>query len=227
MQAKLKEMLSNKLDREQPLYQAVLLGGACALVSVLLLLGNSSTQQAIAAHLLNDKLTMLAQVLPVTLYNNQPLNETVSISDSVTLAPVTLMQAKQQGQLSGMAIQLTVAGWGGPLQMIMAVNPEGELLGVRVISHKETPGLADKIEREKSPWIEGFKGKSLANTRTAQWAVKKDGGEFDQFTGATITPRAVVRGVHHGLLAYQKFVEQQFVDQQQAQQNATQSGAQP
>jgi electron transport complex protein RnfG len=70
---------------------------------------------------------------------------------------------------------------------------------VRVLSHAETPGLGDKIDDRKSDWILGFNGKSLENTSSEQWRVKKDGGEFDQFTGATITPRGVVKSIHQGL----------------------------
>ena len=81
----------------------------------------------------------------------------------------------------------------------MGVDSNGTLLGVRVIAHAETPGLGDKIEAGKSNWIFGFKGKSLNNPPEDKWLVKKDGGVFDSFTGATITPRGVVAGIHHGL----------------------------
>ena len=83
--------------------------------------------------------------------------------------------------------------------MIMGVDREGNILGVRVLSHKETPGLGDKIEVAKSDWILKFATKSLDNVKPEQWAVKKDGGEFDQFSGATITPRKTVQAVHRGL----------------------------
>jgi electron transport complex protein RnfG len=81
----------------------------------------------------------------------------------------------------------------------MGVSRDGQLLGVRVLSHRETPGLGDKIEAAKATWIHAFEGKSLASPPPDKWAVKKDGGAFDQFSGATITPRAVVRAVKDGL----------------------------
>jgi electron transport complex protein RnfG len=81
----------------------------------------------------------------------------------------------------------------------MGVSRDGQLLGVRVLSHRETPGLGDKIETAKDTWIHAFEGKSLASPAADKWAVKKDGGVFDQFSGATITPRAVVRAVKDGL----------------------------
>ena len=82
---------------------------------------------------------------------------------------------------------------------MMSVSRDGSIMGVRVIAHAETPGLGDKIEVAKDAWIRTFSGLSLDNQTTQQWAVKKDGGAFDQFSGATITPRAVVHAVHQGL----------------------------
>lgn len=192
-----------KAHRDQPLYQALLLGGACAVVSLLLIGGNLGTHESISAHQTADKLAMLAQVLPARLYDNDPLSDTEQLPSAVLAAPATLMLAKKDGHFSAAAMQLSIAGWGGIIHMILALNPDGELLGVRIISHTETPGLADKIEREKSDWILSFDGKSLSNV--SGWKVKKDGGEFDQFTGATITPRAVVKGVHEALQLYQQW----------------------
>ena len=84
----------------------------------------------------------------------------------------------------------------------MGIAADGKLLGVRVLAHKETPGLGDKIEVKKDPWVKSFDGKSLADPTSDKWAVKKDGGIFDQFAGATITPRAVVKAVKGGLDFY-------------------------
>jgi len=193
--------------KEKPLYQALLLGGACALVSLLLILGNHTTSQSIEDHKTADKLAMLAQVLPQSYYTNDPLQDTRTLNHEALATPATLMLAEKDGAVTAAAVQLSIAGWGGIINMIMAVKPDGELLGVRIISHTETPGLADKIEVEKSDWITGFDGKSLNNVNEKGWHVKKDGGEFDQFTGATITPRAVVKGVHTGLLIYRSWAE--------------------
>ncbi len=87
--------------------------------------------------------------------------------------------------------------------MLVGIYNDGTLAGVRVINHKETPGLGDKIDASRSDWIKQFEGLSLENPSSAKWKVKKDGGAFDQFTGATITPRAVVRAVK-GSLEYFK-----------------------
>lgn len=190
-------------------YHAGLLGGICCFVSVMLISGNMSTATLIDTHLTNDRLAMLNQVMPAGSYDNNPISasQTHSAAD-LFRQPLTIMPATRGGQPAGAALQIIVPGWGGEIEFIMAVDAAGTITGVRVTSHKETPGLADKIELSKNPWITGFDGKSLANTPAAAWAVHKDGGEFDQFTGATITPRAMVRGVHHGLLFYQQWQQQ-------------------
>jgi len=86
-------------------------------------------------------------------------------------------------------------GYNGDISLIVGIKVDGTITGVRSIAHGETPGLGDKVDVAKSDWILGFNGRSLRNPTAEGWAVKKDGGEFDQFTGATITPRAVVNQV--------------------------------
>ena len=93
-------------------------------------------------------------------------------------------------------------GYNGRIHLLVGIYVDGSLAGVRVVKHAETPGLGDAIEVRKSPWITGFDGKSLDDPNTERWRVKRDGGEFDQFTGATITPRAVVAAVRNALLYY-------------------------
>jgi len=90
-------------------------------------------------------------------------------------------------------------GYSGAIHLLVGIHADGRVAGVRVIGHRETPGLGDKIELAKSPWIRSFEGKSLSSPEAEGWAVKKDRGEFDQFAGATITPRAVVGAVHRAL----------------------------
>lgn len=192
-------------------YQAGLLGGVCGLVSLLLLSGNLLTGKTIERHLDNDKKVLLEQVLPAALYDNNPLQENRTFTDSPYFAqPVTLYIARKNRQFSGAAILASTPGWGGQIDFILGVNAVGEITGVRIINHRETPGLADKIELEKSAWITGFNGKSLTNTARRGWAVKKDQGQFDQFTGATITPRAVVKGVFQSLQFYRDWLKREY-----------------
>ncbi|MBF0256289.1 MAG: RnfABCDGE type electron transport complex subunit G, partial [Gammaproteobacteria bacterium] len=105
-------------------------------------------------------------------------------------------------------------GYSGTINLLVAVNRDGSLAGVRVISHKETPGLGDKMEEEKSDWVLGFNGKSLSHPAEALWKVKRDGGVFDQFTGATITPRAVVKAVKQTLSYVQEQGDRLYRPQQ-------------
>ena len=103
-------------------------------------------------------------------------------------------------------------GYSGNIHLLVAIKYDGTLAGVRVVNHKETPGLGDAVEAERSNWILGFTGKSLTNPGKKGWAVKRDGGQFDQFTGATITPRAVVKAVYKTLEYYQQHKTQLFSD---------------
>ncbi len=99
---------------------------------------------------------------------------------------------KQNQAVTAIFLVTTMKGYAGAIDLLVGINKDQTISGVRVVQHKETPGLGDKIEIEKTNWITSFNGKSLSQPSQAHWAVKKDGGEFDQFTGATITPRAVV-----------------------------------
>lgn len=146
------------------------------------------------------------QVMPPALYNNDPLQDTTQITDPRllikigTLNPVTVYRARQDGRAVGV-ILTTIApnGYSGNITLLVGVLADGRVAGVRVLKHQETPGLGDKIEIGKHPWILEFNGRNLRDDNVPRWAVKKDGGDFDQFTGATITPRAVVQAVRQTL----------------------------
>ncbi|MCH8530302.1 MAG: electron transport complex subunit RsxG [Saccharospirillum sp.] len=114
-----------------------------------------------------------------------------------------------QGERSGNVVAVILPliapdGYTEAIRAIMAVNAEGEVLGVRVVSHRETPGLGDQIERSKSDWILQFDQRSLTNTPPEEWQVSKDGGTFDAMTGATITARTLVRSVYSGLQFFER-----------------------
>ncbi|MFC3608339.1 electron transport complex subunit RsxG [Stutzerimonas tarimensis] len=179
-------------------YQAMSLGLVCALVALLLLLGNQVTHERIAYERLQDRMAVMRQVLPDALYDNHPLEESLTLDDP-ELGRLEVYPARLDGMLTAIAFQVSTPGYGGAIDQLIAIDTEGRVLGVRVLSHKETPGLADRIEISRSDWMTGFDGLSLSNTPLNEWAVKKDGGRFDQFAGATITPRAVVRGVLQAL----------------------------
>ncbi len=123
----------------------------------------------------------------------------INISSAVTLSSIDAIITN--GKQSAVLIELTTNnGYNGIIRLLVAVRADSVVLGSRVLKHHETPGLGDKIESNRSDWIDSFVNKSLNNVQSNGWQVKRDGGEFDQFTGATITPRAVVTAVHLALL---------------------------
>lgn len=149
----------------------------------------------------------LFEVMPRERMDNDLLNDQVTLeADKLlgTRTAKTAYLARKQGQPAGAILQVVAPqGYGGSINLLVGVDAIGVITGVRVIPpHFETPGLGDAIDIQKSDWILNFNGKSLQNTPESQWRVKKDGGEFDAFTGATITPRAVVDAVYKALLYY-------------------------
>jgi len=179
-------------------YQAGLLGGFVLLSAALLIIGNLSTHAVIEERLDQDLRRSLERVVPATLYTNDLLEHPLRIT-AAQGHPVPVYRGIRDNQVSAVAYRVIGYGYSGEIELIMGLDSDGKILGVRVLSHAETPGLGDKIEDTKSDWILGFNRRSLENTTREQWHVRKDGGDFDQFTGATITPRAVVKAVHGGL----------------------------
>ncbi|MES9968400.1 MAG: electron transport complex subunit RsxG [Candidatus Thiodiazotropha sp.] len=179
-------------------YQAVLLGGFSTLATALLVAGNIATKDAIQERQREDLLDSLAQVVPDARYDNDLLAHPLEIMDEKG-KPVTIYRGTVGAQVNALAWEISGQGYAGEMRLILGLDAEGKVLGVRVLSHAETPGLGDKIEVAKDPWILGFNGLSLGNPPKGEWAVKKDGGRFDQFSGATITPRGVVGAIKDGL----------------------------
>ncbi|MGB1108809.1 MAG: electron transport complex subunit RsxG [Gammaproteobacteria bacterium] len=182
-------------------YQAGLLGGMALLSSVALVATDITTKGEIELRLAEDLQASLSEVLPPRVHDNDLLTGQIELNPAEAEAgdPDMIYRATWEDRGTGVAFSMSEPGYSGDITVIMGVAANGELLGVRVVSHKETPGLGDKIEAGKSPWISEFTGLSFANLMPDQWGVKKDGGHFDQFSGATITPRAVVKTVKRGL----------------------------
>ena len=132
-------------------------------------------------------------VIPQDYFNNNLLESAVIPQDKNLEGIQKIYFAKKDGNVSAYAYETTAPdGYSGDIRLLVGLDPKGEVLGVRVIEHHETPGLGDKIERRISNWILGFTNQPINEHNLNEWAVKKDGGKFDQFSGATITPRAVV-----------------------------------
>ena len=162
---------------------------------------NYHTKDIIEANQQQVLIRSLTSVLPNVEYDNEILGDFISVIDQEKLGSkkhLSIYRARYKGEPRA-AVITSVApnGYNGPIRIIVGIKYDGVISGVRVVDHRETPGLGDAIDVERSHWILGFNGRSSQNTRTTQWQVKKDGGVFDQFTGATITPRAVVKAVHN------------------------------
>lgn len=139
---------------------------------------------------------LLDQVVPANLYDNDFGQECYLVGAEASLGgkqPHKLYIARKNGEPVAAALESVAPdGYSGAINLLVGADFKGTVLGVRVTQHHETPGLGDKIETRISDWITHFSGKKIESDSDPKWAVKKDGGEFDQFTGATITPRAVV-----------------------------------
>ena len=162
------------------------------------------TKPAIEASATEEKMKLVDEVLPRTEYDNALLEDTLALPATPDLGlkdPSTLFRARQGGQPVALVFE-TVApdGYAGKIRLIIAIRSNGEVAGVRVTQHKETPGLGDYVEIKKDknkarPWITQFNGLSLAKVADKDWKLKKDGGQIDYHAGATVTPRAVSKAV--------------------------------
>ncbi|MGV6989100.1 electron transport complex subunit RsxG [Testudinibacter sp. P80/BLE/0925] len=154
------------------------------------------TKQRIDNAALNQQRQQLAQVIPADYFDNNLLQHCV-VPDADRYPQLQQIYiAQKQGQTTAYAIKATTnQGYSGRIDILVGITPDGKVLGVRTLAHKETPGLGDKLETSKSDWIYGFNQQLFSLENQNEWAVKKDGGRFDQFTGATITPRAVINAI--------------------------------
>jgi electron transport complex protein RnfG len=171
------------------------------------------TKEPIAKAERQAKLKLFEQVLPKALHDNDLLQDTVEIPAGGELGnrnATKIYRARLAGNPSGIILEATAPdGYSGDIKLLIGLKADGEILGVRVVAHKETPGLGDYIEVTRDPWIKiNFDGQSRAKRKDEQWKVKKDGGQFDYMAGATITPRAVVKAVHKALQYFAAHKEQ-------------------
>ncbi|HJW02079.1 MAG TPA: electron transport complex subunit RsxG [Azospira sp.] len=166
------------------------------------------TKPGIEASAAEEKMRSIGEVLPTTLYDNDLLKDTLELPATPELGlddGSTVYRARKDGQPSALVLEAVAPdGYAGKIRMLVAVAANGQMVGVRITQHKETPGLGDYIEPKKDknkarPWITQFDTLSLATVADGEWKVKKDGGRFDSVAGATVTPRAVVKAVHKAL----------------------------
>lgn len=183
---------------------SLLLAGFAVLTALLVASTFLGTQERISAAQRAAEEKALLQIIPRDQHDNAMLDDRLPapIGDPLLRLPDTrsIYIARNNGVASAAVIPAVAPdGYSGAIDIIVGVNRDGSVAGVRVLQHRETPGLGDAVDHRKSDWLEGFRGKSLQDPPEARWTVRKDGGEFDQFTGATITPRAVVRATARAL----------------------------
>ncbi|RTZ14090.1 electron transport complex subunit RsxG [Vibrio aquaticus] len=174
---------------------------ACASTGVVALT-NYLTADRIQQQEQKQLLSVLNQVIPHELHDNDLYQACTLVTDSAlgTDSAMPVYLASINGEHSAMAIEaIAPDGYNGAIKLIVGIESSGKVSGTRILSHQETPGLGDKIDLRITDWILGFNGKSVEDNNQGDWKVRKDGGQFDQFTGATITPRAVVKAVKNTL----------------------------
>ncbi len=193
-------MLSKSISKNS------LLLGAFALVTTAVLAFTAEfTKERIAHAERKAQQKALFEIVPRNTHDNDMLVDTIDVPKDAWAG----LGLKSGGEIYvARHVDETIAviipavapdGYSGDIRMLMGINADGSIAGVRVLDHHETPGLGDKIEIKKTPWILAFNGKSSSTTAPSRWKVKKDGGDFDQFAGATITPRAVVNQIRRVL----------------------------
>lgn len=147
-------------------------------------------------------------------HDNDLLTDTITVTSPQLLGtaqPVLVYRARRNGEPVAAVIRpIAPDGYRGPIELLIAIARDGTLIGVQVIRHNETPGLGDAFEKREPNWLPRFRGLSLTNPPQQRWTVRRDGGDFDAFTGATITPRAIVKAVRRSLEFYQANRERLF-----------------
>jgi electron transport complex protein RnfG len=159
----------------------------------------------------NKRLALLKAfhvLIPPSAHDNDVFNDIIKVNNKSLLGskkPVKIYRARKENKPVAVIINSVAPdGYNGNIELLVAIHYDGTLAGVRVVGHKETPGLGDAIEASRSDWITKFQLQSLTSMDKKGWAVKRDGGKFDQFTGATITPRAIVKAVYNTLRYYKE-----------------------
>ncbi|KAA2285717.1 electron transport complex subunit RsxG [Arenimonas fontis] len=186
----------------QAALSALRLGGIAVLAVALLAGVHHLARGPIAEAERQAALQALALVMPADRYDNDLLADRVQVRAPAWLGldAASVHRARLAGRANGLVLEANAPdGYAGDIRLLVGVDAEGRVLGVRVTEHRETPGLGDGVEPRRSNWIARFAGRSLGDPPADRWAVRRDGGDFDQFAGATVTPRAVVNAVRRTL----------------------------
>ncbi len=188
------------------LRSGIAVAAIAALGTAALALTNNVTREVIVKREDEEKMVIVNQLLPQQTYDNRLLRDTIKIAENEVLGTretTVAYRARLKGTPSAALFEaIAPNGYGGRIRFMIAVKADGEISGVRVLNHNETPGWGDYIEISKGKWIKNFDGKSLTDSSDQEWQVRKDGGRFDYVTRATVSARAMVGGVHSALKYY-------------------------
>ncbi len=167
----------------------------------------ATTLAPIAKSEAEARLSLFRQIMPDSMHDNDLLKDAIKVGPDALLGnkePIEINRAKINNKPAALILEaIAPDGYSGDIKLLIAIRADGTLSGVRVLAHKETPGLGDYIDILHSKWIKQFDNESLAKTALPLWHVKKDDGKFDYMAGATITPRAVVKAVANALQYFQ------------------------
>lgn len=186
------------MKKQRTFSHGLILGAFCLGFGIVLAFSDHITVDDIKAAALQDRLNSLGQVIPGSIHDNNLVDDAMVMNNQGG-QEITVYRATKDGKVTGLAYEIFGVGYAGKMKLMLGIDTEGKILGVRVLAHKETPGLGDKMEVKKGDWILKFDGLSLGNPPVEKWKVKKDGGQFDYWAGATITPRGIVNAIRNGL----------------------------
>lgn len=193
---------------------ALLLGAFATVCTLMVSLTYVLTKPAIERQEKQQTFLKVTQVLDAAKFDNNPLDNCALVQDAEITGlaiEAPIYRATKNGEPYALVFQTeTKQGYNGLIKLIVGVDATGVVQGVRTLAHQETPGLGDKIELAKSDWVLDFNAKQVADAEDTHWFVKKDGGDFDQFTGATITPRAVVNQLRTSIVKLNQNFSQIF-----------------
>jgi len=191
-----------------PVKPALTLAIIAAVLTAVLALVASFTRERIASNEQAWIRQRLDALVPPATHDNDLLTDSIAVTAPDLLGssqPVKIYRARRGGApVAAVLRPIAPDGYRGPIELLVAVGPDGRLIGVQVIRHQETPGLGDAFESRDIHWLDRFRGRSLTDPQPQRWTVRRDGGDFDAFTGATITPRAIIKAVRNALEYYQR-----------------------
>ena len=191
-----------------PVRPALTLAIIAAVLTALVVLVASFTRDRIASNEQAWIRQRLDALVPPATHDNDLLADSIAVTAPDLLGssqPIKIYRARRAGApVAAVLRPIAPDGYRGPIELLVAIGQDGRLIGVQVIRHQETPGLGDAFESRDVHWLDRFRGRSLADPPPPRWTVRRDGGDFDAFTGATITPRAIVKAVRNSLEYYQR-----------------------